>query len=169
MVESYALVPGGAAADRRSRWATSTGAARSSPSGVAIFAAASRLVRLAPEYRAADRRPGPAGHRRRAAGAGQPGADQRVLSRGDARPRDRHLVRFHLHHRRHRSGAGRMVHRARVVAMGILHQSAARARGPAADRVWKVPESSMPPIRRRDSTGRAVCWPRSGSAASSLR
>ena len=85
------------------------------------------MVRTGARHPAVDCCAGPPRNRRSAAGSRQPGADQREFLRAGARARDRHLVWLHVDHCGHRSRAGRMVHRARFVAMGVLHQCSAGA------------------------------------------
>ncbi len=58
-----------------------------------------------------------------APGSGKSGHYQRRLFRGRARARHRDLVRLHGDHCIHRAGSGRMAGGARVMALGLLHQS----------------------------------------------
>ena len=103
VIESYALVPGGAAAGRRRAGRSLRAPARSSCSAWRSSPLASIGCALVAQRAAADRGARGARRRRGAAGAGQPGADQRHVSRGRARPRDRHLVGLQRHHRRARA------------------------------------------------------------------
>ena len=68
--------------------------------GVVWFALASLVCGLAPNVETADRGPGPAGRRRRAAHPGQPGADLGLVPRPGPGRRDRRLVRARRHRRR---------------------------------------------------------------------
>ena len=51
---------------------------------------------------------------------------ERLVPRGRARPRDRHLVRLYRHHHRAWAGARRLAHRSCIVALGFSAQLAAR-------------------------------------------
>ena len=59
---------------------------------------------------------------------GKPCTDQRFVSCGRARTRDRNLVGFHGHHRCCRSRSRRMAGRARFLALGFFYQLAHRGR-----------------------------------------
>ena len=151
VVESYALflaallLIGGSLGDRYGR-------RKIFAVGVVLFSAASAWCGLAPDIRQLIVARGAARDRRGAACPRQPGADQRQFFPTGARARDRHVVRLHVDHRGDRSRAGWMVHRARFVAMGVLHQSSDRA-GVLLLAMWKVPES------RADQQGKRFDWP----------
>ena len=65
----------------------------------------------------------------------QPGSHQCQFSRGAARPRDWRVVWIHVDHSRDRSRSGWVVHRARVVEMGVFHQCPIGAGRPGFDSV----------------------------------
>ena len=166
VVESYALflaallLIGGSLGDRYGR-------RKIFAAGVVLFSVASAWCGLAPDIRQLIVAQGPARNRRGAACPRQPGSDQRQFFPTGARPRDRDVVWLHVDHGRDRSRAGWMVHRARFVEMGVFHQSSARAVRPVAGNV-EGPGEQGRSAKASGSTGRAACWPRSASAASSL-
>ena len=95
--------------------------------GVVLFSAASAWCGLAPNIRQLIVARGLQGIGGALLVPGSLALISANFPREGARPRHRNVVRLHLDHRRHRSGAGRMVHRARLVEMGVLHQSSAGA------------------------------------------
>jgi predicted MFS family arabinose efflux permease len=118
VVEAYALflgallLTGGSMGDRFGRrrvfcW------------GVALFALASLGCGLAQSI--GQLIAALAGCRRGAACARKSCHHRRVVQRGAARPRYRHVVRFHRDYDCHRSGYGRMVDRACILAGGFFY------------------------------------------------
>ena len=167
VVEAYALtlaallLTGGSLGDRRGRRKVFAG-------GVVALRRRLRVVRPFPNDWRAHRRSRRARRRRRAARSGQPLADQRVVSSGRAWSRHRHLVRVHRDHCGARASARRLARPTPVLALGLLHQSAARARRPR-DHDLASPGDACRARHRSDSTGRALCWRPPVSAPSSSR
>ena len=161
-INSYALplsaliLFGGAAGDRFGR-------RRFLIIGIVIFALASIGCALAPSFAHARADARAAGHRRGDADAEQPRLARRRLSRGDARPRDRHLGRFRRHRQRRGATARRLADRALRLARDLL-PSTCRWR-------WRrspshAPASPSSPIPKARSTGAAPPSPRWRSACS---
>ncbi len=155
VVESYALLlaalllVGGALGDHYGR-------RRIFAIGVGIFALSSVACGLAANVQQLDRRARGAGHRRCAAGAGQPRAHQRGLSREGARQGHRHLVGLQRHHRGRGAGAGRFPGRSLLVDLGFSHQRADGTAG-AVDRLAPRAREPRRIGQRRGSTcGRAL-------------
>ena len=84
-----------------------------------------------------------------------------------ARPRDRDVVWLHVDHRRDRSCAGRMVHAARFVEMGVFYQCSAGPGGGVAGSMESPGEHGRP-TKISGSIGWAACWQLSASAELSL-
>ena len=93
--------------------------------GLIAFGATSALCAVAPTRRVPDRRPRPAGDRRRAAGPGLAGDRRRDLRGRGARQGGRHLDRLDRDRDRDRAGRGRRADRAALLAGDLLGQPAA--------------------------------------------
>ena len=103
--------------------------------GVVLFSAASAWCGLAPDIRQLIVARGLQGIGGALLVPGSLALISANFSQRGAGPRDRDVVRLHVDHRRDRSRAGWMVHRARFVAMGVFHQSSDRAVRPVAGAV----------------------------------
>ena len=93
--------------------------------GVVWFAVRLAALRDRDERRAADRRPDPAGHRRRPAHAGQPGDDPGRDPAARPRQGDRVVVRVRRDRDRDRPVPRRLADRVRVLALDLPAQPAA--------------------------------------------
>ena len=130
--------------------------------------------RAVAEHGAADRHPRHPGPRRRRPHGPRPGRDRRHHPAARARPVRGSLRRRLRSLQRHRPAARRLLHRAAVVALDLLHQPAARHRGLPHPRRRPAPAEPAPEeahrlARRRPprrSASSCSCWSRSGAATS---
>ena len=126
--------------------------------GVAWFAVASALCGIAPTARRPHRRPGGAGDRRSAAGAGQPGHPADLLPLRRPRPCHRRLVGVERRGQRRRPARRGLPARRRLVALGLLHQPA-RGRGRPRDHGRATCPSRATPPPPAGSTPSGPRWP----------
>ena len=139
VVESYALMlsslilVGGSLGDRKGR-------RRVFSAGVLLFTLASAACGLAQGVGQLIAARARAGRRRGAARTGKSRNHQRLIPRRGARARNRHVVGIHGNRRGHGARPRRLARRARVVALDIFYQPAARGRRARADLVARARE-----------------------------